>query len=101
MTCTVLSMACLQLSCVVPKALVVAEVPAAKAPEKVAELPTVTPAAPTLVEDGLMMPNMLAMPSDNDLRSVAKPQPKMGSEVGEVIARPPTEPPSRIMPANE
>lgn len=87
-------------SCVPPKAIVVeaASAPAPKevekAPEPVAPEPLEPPPLPN---DGLRMPDMLAMPGDDDFRAT-NPSTKTGEDAGAVISRPPTDPPSRVKP---
>lgn len=85
-------------SCVPPKATVVEAAPATpkkveKAPEPVAP----EPLEPPLPADGLRMPDMLAMPGDDDFRAT-NPSTKTGEDAGAVISRPPTDPPSRVKP---
>ncbi len=50
--------------------------------------------------DGIRMPDLLAMPTDADFRPTnpAATQAQAGGPSGAVIARPPTDPPSRIKP---
>jgi hypothetical protein len=81
-----------------PKATVVAEAPAMKKVEKAPEPAVEEPAAPVQEDDGLRMPDMLAMPGDGDFRSTNPAAPKTGAAAGAVISRPPTEPPSRVKP---
>ena len=64
-----------------------------KAPEPVAD-----PAMPAQEDDGLRMPDMLAMPGEGDFRSTNPAAPKAGAASGAVIARPPTDPPTRVKP---
>jgi hypothetical protein len=94
--CAVIGMAVATMSCAAPKATVVAEAPLekkVKAPEPEA---TVT-AEPTLpVDDGLRMPDMLAMPQEGEFRSTNPNAPKTVNPSGAVISRPPTDPPSRV-----
>ncbi len=96
--CGVIGMAVALMSCAAPKATVVAEAPVEKkqkAPEP--EGPVI--AEPTLpVDDGLRMPDMLAMPQEGDFRSTNATAPKTGRQSGAVISRPPTDPPSRMKP---
>jgi hypothetical protein len=79
-------------SCVPPKAIVVAE-PAAK-PKLEKPQETVSsqlPSAPAVDDDGIRLPNMLAMPGDNEFRS-SRPATGAAPSSGPVIARPPVEP---------
>ena len=91
-----LSLALALLSCAAPKKAVL--LPAAPAsPNNAAEeasKPT-EPNLPNGPNDGIRMPDMLAMPGDGDFRPTVPPASKTGTESGAVIARPPTEPPSR------
>jgi len=77
------------LSCAAPKPSVVAETPQPVKPVETsadAALPT----APAQVDDGIRLPDMLALPTENDLRKV---KPADGpAESGAVISRPPVEP---------
>ena len=84
-------------SCASPKATPVAETPAVpKKEEKVPEPVVVEePGLPVLPDDGLRMPDMVTMPEEGEFRST-NPEPKMGTQGGAVISRPPTEPPSRV-----
>ena len=76
-------------SCAAPKAVVI-EAPAVpkkvvKAPQPVVEAPVPTP----IVNEGLRMPDMLAMPTESEFRATNPTVPKLGNEAGAVIARPP------------
>jgi hypothetical protein len=87
------------LSCVPPKATVVAESPVKKiekAPEPAAVPEPLIPELPG--DDGLRMPDILAMPEDSDFRATNPVVPKSGPDSGAVISRPPTDPPSRVKP---
>ena len=81
-------------SCAAPKANVVEETPAPKK-EVVAKPDVPEPPVPSAPDDGLRLPDMMTMPSDNELRATNPSQAPAPSGVGAVIARPPTEPPSR------
>jgi len=88
--CVLITLA--MVSCAAPKAEVVAETPKPKPLEKsvepIPELPE-----PGQADDGLRLPDMLALPSEGDLNSsLPVPRPSDG---GAVIARPPTDPPPR------
>jgi hypothetical protein len=87
------------LSCAAPKAIVVeeVEVPAQPpAPEAVVieDLP------PPLPDGGFRMPDLLAMPGDEEFRATSPAFPSSQPGSGAVIARPPTEPPSRPKPVD-
>jgi hypothetical protein len=93
-TCGMLGMAMALMSCAAPKATVVAETPAVKN-EKPAT-PALEPANPPLpVDDGLRMPDMLAMPDAGDFRSTNSSATMTGNSSGAVISRPPTEAPPK------
>ncbi len=99
LTHTILALLLLaQFSCVSPKAIVVAPplppVKKAKPTE-----PVLTQAAlSNMPDDGLRMGNMLELPSDREFRTANSSPVKAGTEAGAVIARPPTDPPSRVKP---
>lgn len=79
-------------SCAAPKAEVVAEAPKPKPVEQPVE-PAAVLSEPGQPDDGLRLPDMLALPSEGDLNSTLPvPRPSDG---GAVIARPPTDPPPR------
>jgi hypothetical protein len=82
------------LSCAAPKATVVAPAPAPKKSQAPAEPGFSEPALP---DDGIRLPDMLAMPGDGEFRATRPNPSKVGPE-GAVIARPPTDPPSRPKP---
>jgi hypothetical protein len=97
LTCTALGFALLPPSCA-PKATVVVE-----APVKIKQEIAPEPAAPELsvpaqVEDGLRMPDMLAMPSEGDFRSTNPAAPKTGNASGAVISRPPADASMQVKP---
>ncbi len=89
-------------SCVAPKAVVVAQ-PSVK-PKKEEKTPEPVIAEvelPATPDDGLRMPsNMLELPGEGEFRAtspaVAKP-----TDAGAVISRPPTDPPSRTKPKDD
>ncbi len=86
-------------SCSAPKVAVPEKAPVPK--EKVAEnpeanLPEDTPTP--LPDDGLRMGNMLALPTDGDFRTTNPNLVRPANPTGPVIARPPTDPPSRVKP---
>lgn len=79
-------------SCATPKAVVI-EAPAApkkvvKAPQPVVD-PVQAPVPSPVVNEGLRMPDMLALPTESEFRASNPTAPKMGNEAGAVIARPP------------
>lgn len=79
-----------------PKAVVVEEVPVTANPEPEAPSAEVAdpenPNQPVLADDGIRLPDMLTLPSDNELRSARAPATHPAAGSGAVIARPPTEP---------
>ena len=85
-----------QVSCVPPKALVVAEPPSPVKKVKSPEPVLAEAALPNIPDDGLRMGNMLELPSDREFRTTSSSAVRTGSEAGAVIARPPTDPPSRV-----
>ena len=84
-------------SCAVPKAALAAP-PTPKSLPPVEKIPepnvSETPALP--VDEGYRMPDMLGMPSDGEFRASNPALPKLSSEAGAVISRPPMDPPSRV-----
>lgn len=86
-------------SCAAPKAVVVEAAPAPKNEAPVPEVAAVAPQVPAMKpDDGLRMPDMLALPSESEFRATgASPVPKSPAESA-VISRPPTEPPPRVKP---
>lgn len=80
---TILLVAIALASCVPPKAGVIAEVPT-----KPVVIAPAAPEKPAIADDGLRLPDMLALPDDTQLRSTA-PLDKEGDAT--IIARPPTE----------
>lgn len=85
-------------SCAAPKAIIV-ELPPASQHDPGAVPPEISePEFPTLPDDGIRLPDMLAMPGDNEFRATAPTTPKAGSDSNAVIARPPTDPPPRPKP---
>jgi hypothetical protein len=98
--CAGIGMAVALVSCAAPKATVVAEAPPVKT-EKTPE-PAAAPAQTTLpADDGLRMPDMLAMPQEGDFRSTNAAATTTGNPSGAVISRPPADPPSRPKPKAE
>ena len=77
-----------------PKAVEVVEVPAPKVekPEEPAALPPTGNMPP---DDGIRLPDMLSMPGEGEFRATRQVTPRGVSDSGAVIARPPTDPPSR------
>ena len=89
-------------SCIPPKATAVAEPPPVKKKEeKQPEAVVAEEPLPTTPDDGLRMGNMLELPSDRDFRSTNPAAVKTGTDAGAVIARPPTDPPSRVKPKED
>ena len=70
-------------SCAPPKAIVIAE-----APKKEVVIAPAAPEIPALADDGLRLPDMLTLPDDTQLRSVA-PLKKDGDAT--IVTSPPTE----------
>ncbi len=96
--CVMVGFALAMVSCVAPKATVVAEAPKkkeAKVPEPVAPEPEM----PALPDNEIRLPQMLDLPDDNAFRASNPQTPKVGS--GGVMIRPPTDPPSRVKPPVE
>jgi hypothetical protein len=94
---TLLALAWLLGSCAAPKAIVI-EKPRTKKAEGPVVATATEPAVPTLPDDGLRLPDMLAMPGDGEFRATSPNLPKTGPDSGAVISRPPTDPPSRPKP---
>lgn len=86
------------LSCAAPKAIVVQPAPQPKNPTAAAEPGVPEPEVPSPADDGIRLPDMLAMPDDGEFRATSPTAPKAGSDTSAVIARPPTDPPSRPKP---
>ena len=82
------------LSCVAPKATVVESAPATRKSRTAADSSLNLPDLP---DDGIRLPDMLAMPGDGEFRAT-RPGTSMAGPEGAVIARPPTDPPSRPKP---
>lgn len=80
---TILLAALALASCAPPKAIVTPE-----APKKPVSAAPATPERPALADDGLRLPDMLTLPDDTQLRSVA-PLEKEGDAT--IITSPPTE----------
>ncbi|MGL4401712.1 MAG: hypothetical protein ACRCXD_17765 [Luteolibacter sp.] len=96
----VIGVAVAMISCAAPKAVVVAEAPVVKT-EKLPD-PAPAPDQTNLpVDDGLRMPDMLAMPQEGDFRSTNSAAAVAGGQSNAVIARPPLDPPSRTKPKAE
>ena len=84
-------------SCAPPKAIVVA-LPVKSDKKKAAETVVAEAPLPGLPNDGIRVPDMLNMPGEGDFRPTNPTAPKTGPDVGTVISRPPTDPPSRVKP---
>jgi hypothetical protein len=84
-------------SCAAPKATVVEEsaAPVKSEPEVMA---TAAAPMPASEDDGIRLPDMLTLPDDGEFRAGVPSQPVAGGSAGAVIARPPTDPPSRPKP---
>ncbi len=87
---TRLSPALALLSCAAPKAVVVEEAPVSKK-ESVQQTAAAEPepAASSLADDGIRLPDMLGLPGESEFRSTRPATTSGGS--GAVIARPPVE----------
>lgn len=81
------------LSCAAPKAIVI-ELPPKSNKPATGEAALANAIIPPLPNDGIRLPDMLAMPGDGEFRA----PPAKASDAGAVIARPPTDPPSRPKP---
>jgi len=85
-------------SCAIPKAIIV-ELPKTAKTDPSATSPALAdPNLPALPDDGIRLPDMLAMPGDSEFRATAPNVPKGGPDASAVISRPPTDPPSRPKP---
>ena len=85
------------LSCAPHKAVVVAATPATQKKQASADPPL---SLPDLPDDGIRLPDMLAMPGDTEFRATRPNTSKVGPD-GAVVARPPTDPPSRPKPKDQ
>ncbi len=85
-------------SCAAPKAIVVEQAPRPKKQKAAVESEGSDPALPSPADDGIRLPDMLAMPGASEFRATSPNAPKVGSEAGTVISRPPTDPPPRPKP---
>ena len=98
-TYALLPLSMVLVSCAAPKATVIAPPPMVKSVEKKLPEPAlVEPMLPQIPDDGNRMPDLLAMPDEDEFRSTSPVTPKLATEAGAVISRPPTEPPSRVKP---
>lgn len=86
------------LSCAAPKAIVVEHAPQPMKQKAAVESEDSEPSVPSLEDDGIRLPDMLAMPGASEFRATSPNAPKVGSEAGTVISRPPTDPPPRPKP---
>ena len=75
-------------SCGTPKAIIVAELPVKPEGKTAAATPAPAPRIPSSQDDGLRLPDMLAMPDDAQLRSSPAPS---GSGNATIITPPPAE----------
>ena len=88
-------------SCAIPKAIIV------KSPNTAKTDPSAPPAElsnanlPALPDDGIRLPDMLAMPGDSEFHATSPNIPKGGPDASAVIARPPTDPPVRPKPKDK
>jgi hypothetical protein len=80
-------------SCAAPQPEAVAEAEPPK-PVEVQTTAVVEPAV-TPPDDGIRLPDMLGLPGDSEFRTSASPPTPLSPGGGAVVARPPTDPPSR------
>jgi hypothetical protein len=85
-------------SCAAPKAIVVEQAPQPRKPKAAVESENSEPSFPSLADDGIRLPDMLAMPGASEFHATSPNAPKVGTEAGTVISRPPTDPPPRPKP---
>lgn len=99
-TCALFGVALAAVSCVPPRATVVAPAPVVKTKERKAVEPSTAavPELPTMPDEGIRMPDMLGLPTDGDFQATSPVLPRTGPGTGSVISRPPTDPPSRVKP---
>ncbi|MES2921414.1 MAG: hypothetical protein V4819_07705 [Verrucomicrobiota bacterium] len=98
-TCALLGLAMALVSCVPPKATVVAQPAAPKKVEKEPEVTFSEPPVPALPGDDIRMPpDMVGLPSDEEFRATVPVAPRSEPGAGSVFVRPPTDPPSRVKP---
>lgn len=99
-SCALVVVVLAAVSCVPPKAIVVAPAPTSKTKEgKTTESGTAAvPELPTMPDEGIRMPDMLGLPTDLDFQATSPVLPRTGPGTGSVISRPPTDPPSRVKP---
>ena len=88
-------------SCAAPKAIIVALPKTAKPDPSAPTADLANANLPALPDDGIRLPDMLAMPGDSEFRATAPNVPKGGPDASAVIARPPTDPPSRPKPKDK
>lgn len=86
------------LSCAAPKAIVVEQARPPKKVKAATDPGLAEPALPSPPDDGIRLPDMLAMPEEGEFRPTSPNARKVGTEAGTVIARPPTDPPPRPKP---
>ena len=86
------------LACAAPKAIVVQPPTTAKPDQAADQTKTANSGGPAAPNDGIRLPDMLAMPGDGEFRATSPTATKGGPEAGAVISRPPTDPPSRPKP---
>jgi hypothetical protein len=80
-----------------PKKAVVVE-PPVKKKEAVVEAKLPGPPIPAADDDPLRIPDMFELPGDSAFRATVPIAPRTGDDGNPVIARPPTDPPSRPKP---
>jgi hypothetical protein len=87
------------LSCAAPKVIVAATAPASPRQQAAVEPMDSMPGDLPLPDDSIRLPeDMLAMPGEGEFRATRPNALKPGGEASAVIARPPTDPPSRPKP---
>lgn len=93
---TAIAPAVVLFSCAPKKAIVVE--PPVKKNESVAQNKVPEPPIPSAEDDPLRIPDMFGLPDDSAFRATVPTAPKTGGDGNPVIARPPTDPPSRPKP---
>jgi hypothetical protein len=93
---TAIAPAVVLFSCAPKKAIVVE--PPVKKKAAVVENKVPEPPVSAAEDDGLRIPDMFELPDDGAFRATVPTAPKTGGDGNPVIARPPTDPPSRPKP---
>ena len=98
-TCALLGISPALVSCAIPKAAVVAPLPATQKVVKAPEAVVSEPLIPALPSDEIRMPaDMVGLPRDEEFRATTPVAPRADPGAGSVFVRPPTDPPSRVKP---